>query len=245
MPFTLAHPIAALPLWLGSRKRLNLMGLMVGTIVPDLAYFLALRPIESFGHTLPGAMTQGLFEGLLLFAIVQYGLMRPLLAVVPRGIAQRCQIFKQNQRFNVADFVILVISIWLGAFSHIFWDSFTHLTGWFVEYFSVLAYPIGQMPLYKLLQYASGLFGLLGLGVWAMRWLADAVVEPSIESLSSRGKAIAGLTIGLTAVLMMGLAIVRDATPGEGMAAIVVRAIIGAIAGSFLGLMLYAIGFWV
>jgi Domain of unknown function (DUF4184) len=35
MPFTLAHPIAALPLWLASRKRLNLLGLMVGTIVQN------------------------------------------------------------------------------------------------------------------------------------------------------------------------------------------------------------------
>jgi hypothetical protein len=43
---------------------------------------------------------------------------------------------------------------------------------------------------------------------------------------------------------MMGLAIVRDATPGEGVAAIGVRAIIGAISGSFVGLGLYAIGFW-
>ncbi len=245
MPFTLAHPIAAYPLWQLSRKRLNLLGLMVGTIVPDLAYFLVLRPIESFGHTLPGAMTQGLFEGLLLFAIVQYGLMRPLLAVVPREVSQRCQIFKQNQWFNVADFVILVISIWLGAGSHIFWDGFTHPTGWFVEHFSGLAYPIGRSPLYKLLQYGSGLFGLVGLGVWAIGWWSQAIVAPSIESLSSRGKAIAGLTIGLMAVLLMVWAIVRDATPGEGMAAIVVRAIIGAISGSFVGMLLYAIGFWV
>jgi Domain of unknown function (DUF4184) len=245
MPFTLAHPIVALPLWQLSRQRLNLLGLMVGAIVPDLAYFLALRPIESFGHTLlPGAMTQGLFEGLLLCAIVQYGLMRPLLAIMPRFIAQRCQIFRQNQRLSVAGFVTLVISIWLGAVSHIFWDSFTHPTGWFVEHFSVLAYPIGRMPLYKLLQYGSGLFGLLGLGVWTMRWLASSVAEPSIESLSSRGKVIAWLTIGLMAVLLMGLAIVRDATPGEGVAAIVVRAIIGVISGSFVGMVLYAIGFW-
>jgi Domain of unknown function (DUF4184) len=98
MPFTLAHPIAALPLWLGSQKRLNLMGLMVGTIVPDLAYFLALRPIESFGHTVLGALTQGLLEGLILFGIVQYGLMRPLLAIAPQVIAQRCQKFRTVDR---------------------------------------------------------------------------------------------------------------------------------------------------
>jgi hypothetical protein len=43
---------------------------------------------------------------------------------------------------------------------------------------------------------------------------------------------------------MMGFAIVRNATPGEGIAAIGVRAIIGAIAGSFVGMGLWAIGFW-
>ncbi len=47
MPFTLAHPIAAYPLWQLSQKRLNLLGLMVGTIVPDLGDFLGLPLIES------------------------------------------------------------------------------------------------------------------------------------------------------------------------------------------------------
>jgi Domain of unknown function (DUF4184) len=241
MPFTLAHPIAAYPLWKLSRQRLNLLGLIVGTIVPDLAYFRALRPIESFGHTLPGAMTQGLFEGLLLCAIVQYGLMRPLLAVMPPVISQRCQIWQQHQKFNVDNFVILVISIWLGAGSHLFWDSFTHPTGWFVEHFPVLAYPIGRLPLYKLLQYGSGLLGLVGLGFWAMQSKVS-VAGSTIETLSSRGKTIARLTIGLMTVLLMVLAIGRNANPGEGGGAIVVRAIIGAISGSFVGLGLDAIG---
>jgi hypothetical protein len=88
MPFTLAHPIAALPLWQLSGKRLNLLGLMVGTIVPDLAYFLALRPIESFSHTLLGALTQGVLEGLVLFGIVRYGLQFCGAIGCPRGISQ-------------------------------------------------------------------------------------------------------------------------------------------------------------
>jgi Domain of unknown function (DUF4184) len=98
------------------------------------------------------------------------------------------------------------------------------------------------LPLYKLLQYGSGLLGVAGLGVWVMRWLKQSPAERSIESLPIRSKAIVWCGIGLTAVLMMGWAIVRDAIPGEGMAAIGVRAIIGAISGSFVGLGLYAIG---
>jgi Domain of unknown function (DUF4184) len=140
--------------------------------------------------------------------------------------------------------MILVISIWLGAITHIVWDSFTHPTGWAVQHLLWLQSLIGQWPLYKLLQYGSGLLGVAGLWVWAMRWLKQSPAERSIESLPMRGKSIAWLTIGLTAVLMMGFAIVRDATPGEGMAAIVVRAMIGAIAGSFVGCVMYAIGFW-
>jgi hypothetical protein len=244
MPFTLAHPIAALPLWLGSGKRLNLMGLMVGTIVPDLAYFLALRPIESFSHTLPGALTQGLLEGLVLFGMIQYGLMRPLLVIVPQTIAQRCQNFRYRDRSNLAYLIILVISIWLGAISHIVWDSFTHPTGWVVQHLWWLQWAIGRWPIYKLLQYGSGLLGLVGLWVWARQSWSQVTVEHSVESLSMRGKAIVWCGIGLTAVLMMGFAIVRDATPGEGMAAIGVRAIIGAISGSFVGLVMSAIGFW-
>jgi Domain of unknown function (DUF4184) len=240
MPFTLAHPIAALPLWLVSRKRLNIMGLMVGTIVPDLAYFLALRPIESFGHTLPGALTQGLLEGLILFGIVRYGLMRPLLAlvsdrplvIVPQMIAQRCQKFWAVDRLDLAYLIILVISIWLGAISHIVWDSFTHPTGWAVEHWVWLQYAIGRLPIYKLLQYGSGLFGLMGLGWWAWQAWSQARGECSIVSLPRRGKVAVWCGICLAAGLMMGFAIVRDA-------------IIGAISGSFVGTGLWAIGFWV
>jgi Domain of unknown function (DUF4184) len=245
VPFTLAHPIAALPLWLGFRKRLNLLGLMVGTIVPDLAYLLALRPIESFGHTVLGALTQGLLEGLILFGIVRYGLMRPLLAIAPQMIAQRCQKFRAVDRLDWVYLIILVISIWLGAISHIVWDSFTHPTGWAVQHWVWLQYAIGRLPIYKLLQYGSGLFGLLGLGVWAWQAWSQARVECSIASLPRRGKVAVWCGIGLVAGLMMGFAIVRDATPGEGIAAIGVRGIIGLISGTFVGMGLWAIGFWV
>jgi hypothetical protein len=244
MPFTLAHPIAALPLWQLSGKRLNLLGLMVGTIVPDLAYFLALRPIESFSHTLLGAFTQGLLEGLVLFGIVRYGLMGPLLAIVPQGIAQRCQNFQSHDRINLAHLIILVISIWLGAMSHIVWDSFTHSTGWAVQHLVWLQSSIGPLPIYKLLQYGSGVFGLAGLARWFGLWQAQAPVGRSVPMLSKRHQAIVWCGIGLTTLMMMGLAIGLHRSPLDTTSTIIVRAIIGAISGWFVGLGLYAIGFW-
>jgi hypothetical protein len=243
MPFTLAHPIAALPLWQLSQKRLNLLGLMVGTIVPDLAYFLALRPIESFSHTWLGALTQGVLEGLVLFGVIQYGLMRPLLVIVPQTIAQRCQNFRYRDRVDLAYLIILVISIWLGAISHIVWDSFTHPTGWAVQHLLWLQYPIGPLPIYKLLQYGSGVCGLAGLVRWFGLWQAQAPVQRSAPMLSKRHQAIVWCGIGLTTLMMMGLAIGLHHSPLDTTSTIVVRAIIGAISGSFVGLGLYAIGF--
>jgi hypothetical protein len=241
MPFTFAHPIAALPLWQLSGKRLNLLGLMVGTIVPDLAYFLALRPIESFSHTVLGALTQGLLEGLVLFGIGRYGLTQPLLAIVPQGIAQRCQDFQSRDQIDLAYLMILVISIWFGAISHIVWDSFTHPTGWAVQHLMWLQLPIGPLPIYKLLQYGSGLFGLVALGGWAWQAWSQATVKRPIESLPPGRKAMVWCGIGLTMLMMMGLAIGLHRSALDTTSTIVVRAIIGAISGIFAGLVLYAI----
>jgi hypothetical protein len=69
-------------------------------------------------------------------------------------------------------------------------------------------------------------------------------MEGAIETLTSRQKAIVWYAIALTAVMMIGLAIVQDATPGKGMAAIVMRAIIGAISGPFIEAVMYVIRFW-
>jgi hypothetical protein len=242
MPFTLAHPIAALPLWKLSQKRLNLLGLMVGAIVPDMAYFLSLQPIESVRHTLPGVLTYGIAEGLLLVAIVRYILLRPLLAIGPKTITQRCQIPTSPQSFSIVDFVLLIVSIGLGAMSHLIWDSFSHETGWFVQNIAWLRQDVGRMPIYKLVQYLSGLLGLVGLGGWIYTWWRQA--EPMIanRSLPLRLKAIVWSGIGLITLLFIWLAIGLHASSIDTTATIVVRGIIGAISGSFAGLVLYSIG---
>jgi Domain of unknown function (DUF4184) len=245
MPFTLAHPIAALPIWELSQKRLNLLGLMVGSIVPDMAYFLTLQPIGTVRHTVPGVLTYGIAEGLLLVAIGRHILLRPLLAIGPKTITQRCQIPTSRQSFSIVDLVILIVSIVLGALSHLIWDSFSHETGWFVQNIAWLRQDVGRMPFYKLVQYLSGLLGLAGLGGWLYAWWRQAEPTIAIESLPLRLKAIVWNGIGVITLLFMWLAITLHALSIDTTATIVVRAIIGAISGGFVGLVLYAIGFWI
>lgn len=60
---------------------------------------------------------------------------------------------------------IVIISVLIGAFSHVLWDSFTHETGFFVVQFPILKAPINvhhwTIPLYKIFQHLSSLLGAL------------------------------------------------------------------------------------
>ena len=89
MPFTLAHPIAATPIWLFSKKRLDLPSLFVGSIIPDIECFLTLQPHRTIGHTLLGILIQGLPCSIVLLLVTRYVLMRPFLALLPRQLGQR------------------------------------------------------------------------------------------------------------------------------------------------------------
>ena len=62
MPFTIAHAAAALPL---RKTRLVLSALVIGTMVPDLQYFLRMAPDDRYGHSLRGALLLSLPLGLL------------------------------------------------------------------------------------------------------------------------------------------------------------------------------------
>jgi len=61
------------------------------------------------------------------------------------------------------NFSIVVVSILIGAASHLFWDSFTHETGYFVRKIPQLMTSMDlsgfQITVFKILQHTSSLFG--------------------------------------------------------------------------------------
>lgn len=54
MPFTFSHPAIALPLKVIKPAWFSTTGLVVGSIAPDLLYFLKMGGSADFGHTLVG-----------------------------------------------------------------------------------------------------------------------------------------------------------------------------------------------
>ncbi len=64
--------------------------------------------------------------------------------------------------------MIVIFSLLLGAFSHLFWDGFTHHDGFFVELFPILQTKtiFCSIPIFKILQHLSTLLGGIYIAFW-------------------------------------------------------------------------------
>ncbi len=206
MPFTLAHAAAAYPL---RRTRLVLSALIFGTFAPDLEFFLRFAPKGPFGHTTRGLFLFCLPVAFGVFWIFHDLVKEPLAALMPRAIRERIVpgIYPMSLR-QPLHLVLIFVSILIGAASHILWDSFTHPSFWPVRTFALLrdafTLPVlGEVHLYKVLQYASTVFGLLVVFFWFRHWVRSAPVQrhPAGSGVSASHVRIARVLIPAAALL--------------------------------------------
>lgn len=165
MPFTFSHPAIILPLTFLPRQWFSLTGLVIGSLTPDFEYFLRMRIKSNYSHTIDGLFWFDLPLGLLL-ALLFHNIVRDrLFDNFPTLLKSRFLAFKKfdwNRHFK-QNWLVVTISILIGAASHIFWDSFTHDHGYFVQTIPVLQNSVDflgrQIPILKILQHSSTLLG--------------------------------------------------------------------------------------
>lgn len=189
MPFTLAHPAAVLPL--RRMRLLRTVPLIVGAMTPDAPYFMPWRLSKhapELTHSFLGTFTLDLPIGLVVLALL-WLLRAPLAAALWPDAEAKC--FCAMQRFGKrpANWMLAPLSILIGAWTHVLWDSFTHTDGWMVSRISALSAPVtvfsytGQLC--HVLQYASSVFGLAVLAIWF--GLLPAPIEESPRAERSIG----------------------------------------------------------
>lgn len=165
MPFTLSHAALVLPATSLPKKVYSLTGLITGSFVPDFEYFIRMKGYSIYSHTWLGVLWFDLPLGILLAFLYHYVVRDMFLENLPKSIYQRCVIFKQLNwwKYFKVNWLVVCISIVVGAASHLLWDSFTHGNGYFVKIFPSLkenVVIIGiSRPFYNLLQHASTLIG--------------------------------------------------------------------------------------
>ena len=205
MPFTLCHPALVIPLHRYARQVTSLPALVIGSMAPDFAYFFSLGVSGSFTHTPLGVPVYCVPAGLLVYLIYHTLLRQPVLAWLPRTIGARMAAPVPWPLDSVRAVAIVLVSLAIGAASHIFWDSFTHANTMIVTSDSVLRTLVSvggyRIPLFKILQQLSSLVGFFVIATCVVAWIRRT--EPAADhqgQLSTRGKVLA-----LGAVLASGV----------------------------------------
>ena len=201
MPFTPAHPAAILPLARPLRKWAVPSALVIGSMVPDFAFFLPLgvRRLES--HSLTGLFWFCLPIGWSAYLLFHLLLKFPIHSLLPAFIARRLNQAIGETRLPKVSWLAVTISLLVGAATHLAWDTFTHDGAPGVEAIAFLradVFAVGTYHVYayRLLQYFSSVIGLLILGVWTFQWFRKSAIgpEPAVSlALSQRLVVLASL----------------------------------------------------
>jgi hypothetical protein len=213
MPFTLAHPAAVLPL--RRIRLLHTVPLIIGAMTPDMQYFLPWRiakhlPLVTqpyFGsHRFLGTFTFDLPLALAILFVI-WLLRAPLSAPLGARAAAKCHGALARFGSRPLNWALAPLSILIGAWTHLAWDSFTHPEGWLVLRVSALSAPVSFFgytgELCHVLQYVSSVFGLAVLAVWFFRLPAPPADDRDAES-SSGGPVLLAVLVAV-ATLAGGL----------------------------------------
>jgi Domain of unknown function (DUF4184) len=180
MPFTFSHPAAVLPLHSRLKNWIPLSALVVGSLVPDTAYYLAMpEHFKQNSHTLLGTFSSSLPVGILAWLIF-YWLALPAAFLLPTPNREAIAARLTRRLTSIPQALGVVAGILLGAWSHVLWDSFTHERGWFVKQTPLLqgAFFGNTPPVYKVLQYISSIFGLCVLLYAYNKWVNASGFRP-------------------------------------------------------------------
>jgi hypothetical protein len=217
MPYPFAHPAAVIPL-----ARLGVpSALVIGSIVPDLWYFVPLVE-RAQSHSLAGLATFCLPAGLLAYLLFHWLLKQPLVELVSPRLA-----FFTAPGFPKATWRAVALSILAGALTHLAWDALAHAND--------------HEPGHNWAQHASTLLGAAVIAAWLWPRLRRAPARPSELPPAAR-LAIFTLLAGAAALAVTLSAAWPGLEPAELKRFLRSGAIVGAQASS-LAIFTYALAY--
>jgi hypothetical protein len=201
--------------------------LVVGSITPDLPYYLPFPP-GLVTHTALAVVTTDLALGGVAWVVWHAVLAAPALAVAPAGLRSRLDGVALGLRRRLSSAAAVgaaALALVVGAATHVLWDEFTHARRWGEQHIPALREVYGPLHGWAWLQQASGVLGAAVLLAWFVRWWRRTPARGD----RSRDTAVwpwavvigAGLVVGGIAALAaprLGSAAFQGATWGGGAA---------------------------
>jgi hypothetical protein len=190
VPFTLLHPAVVLPV---ARGPLVASALVAGAVAPDVPYYVPLQWLGGdYNLTLTHDATSLLWLdpalGLVLLAVFHALVKRPVVALLPDAVARRVAPALAGPTWRSPRVLAWVlVSVALGAASHVAWDALCDAFG----------YGWSQR-----LNLASDVLAAVVLTLWLVRWwrrTSDAS-GPGARLLSARARQAAWVAVVAPAV---------------------------------------------
>jgi hypothetical protein len=210
MPWTFAHPAAVMPFRHLGPIRMPLIGLVSGSIVPDLGYYIGRFDLATYAHSADGmvffCLPVAFFLVLLLTRFHQF-----LIAPLPNPHREALARLSPPPLWPLPQTIWLAVAVIVGASTHVAWDSFTHING-----AAVIAIPILREKLfvlagrpiaaYNVLQHTSTLFGIAVLSIVYRRWLKCAATSEASLGRDNRRRYV-HLSVAVALSLALGLSV--------------------------------------
>lgn len=214
----MSHAALAKPIDRLLGGQLSTLALAVGTIAPDLEFFIRGRIARTAGHQPYGVLLLDVPLALVFLAALTWLVVPGIIALLNDdalhlGPALR-RSFTVPRRVWTDPTALAghVLAVMIGAGSHILWDEFTHgpvAEGEAIAWLNRFPFAIGQadFALYSVLHWLSTAGGLASVMIVLNRWLdrqprqipAEALLEPVPSAIRNAGLAFVALvTIGFT-----------------------------------------------
>ncbi|MBC5767683.1 DUF4184 family protein [Ramlibacter albus] len=176
MPLTLSHAAAVMPIrQAAARQGLPFLGLVLGSFSPDFAYYVGRFDIATAAHSTLGSLLICVPICTLLASILCRWHVQ-LASPLPQPHRRAVQALRVPELNSVRGLFALAAAIFIGALTHVAWDSFTHASGEAVKALPVLRLELGQIRgrtiyLYGVLQHLSSVAGLLAVVLGYRGWI--------------------------------------------------------------------------
>lgn len=178
MPFTPTHIAAVVPIaWL-LRWNVPLSALAIGSMVCDLGVFFPGVFDYWTMHSVAGLATHCLPLGFCIFFLYHWLIKRPLGALLPVYVHSRLMPWiNRMPSLGLSNLLVVALCIFVGASTHVFWDSFTHDHRWGTRLIPALnnvaiSFDVKEVYWYTVLQHGSSVVFLPILFLAACLWIA-------------------------------------------------------------------------
>lgn len=220
MPFTPAHIAAVLPMTARPRRWVVPAAWVLGSMVPDLVWFLMGTGAYDFAHSLLGVITLDVIVGAVLVAVWRFVVVAPARDVAPAALGER---MPDRIGLRPSEWPAVALGVAAGALTHVVWDAFTHPGRWGTTHIAVLRDDVGGLAGYRWAQYVSGVIGLAIVAVFVLsRYRTHPALPVADRRVSPRSRA--AMVFAVVAIPLVVAAIAGVLTLPEGLRAALVFA---------------------